>query len=252
MSTSKNIHTFPWGIYIGNLMDNGNRLPLYLQSSKGGFTLLFDQNSETDANNFIENITLKLFETLPINDINVDIFDFSYKKRFNDLSLLKEKNLYNISLTPEDAEKRFDELKKISLYRHHELLSPTVVSISDFNQLNKKIENYYILLINLEHFPNCLSKNNEIEDFFESAYEVGFYIIAFGDQNRIQLQHKGTEYIINRYPHIKFKNSKIVFDKQSFDFYDLTQQYEFKQVDDNKREIIEKLLKSSDTESETV
>ena len=63
-------HKFPWGIYIGDLIiDNDDTIPLCLDSKKGGFCVLFDDNSEQVANNFIENIALKLFEVLPIGDI---------------------------------------------------------------------------------------------------------------------------------------------------------------------------------------
>lgn len=250
MSISKNEHTFPWGIYIGNLMDNGNKLPLYLPSSKGGFCVILDDKSELNANNFIENIALKLFETLPVDDIKVDVFDFSYKKRFIDLSLLKNKNLYKISLTPEDAHKRFTELEKISLYRHHELLSPTIKTISDFNQVSKKIETYYLLLINLDHFPDSVSKSQKLKDFFETAYEVGFYTIAFGHKNVLESKQNEIKQIIDKYPLIEFKNRKIVFTKKSFQFFDLTQQYEFKHIDDDKTKIAEKILQTPQVKDE--
>jgi len=252
MSISKNKHTFPWGIYIGNLMDNGNKLPLYLSSSQGGFSVIFDDKSELNANNFIENISLKLFEALPVQDIVVDVFDFSYKKRFIDLSLLKDKNLYRISLTPEDANSRFTELEKISLYRHHELLSPTIKSISDFNQVNKRIETYHLLLINLDHLPNNLSKSQKLKEFFETAYEVGFYTIAFGHKNTLETKQNEIQQIINKYPLIEFKNRKIVFTKKSFEFYDLTQQYEFKHIDDDKTKIVEKILQTIQIKDEMI
>jgi hypothetical protein len=79
-------HAFPWGIYIGDLIDNNDTIPLCLDSKQGGFCVLFDENSEKVANNFIENIALKLFEVLPIGDIVANIFDFSHKKRFMHLS----------------------------------------------------------------------------------------------------------------------------------------------------------------------
>jgi len=47
---------FPWGIYIGDLIDDNDTIPLCLDSKQGGFCLLFDESSEAIANNFIENI----------------------------------------------------------------------------------------------------------------------------------------------------------------------------------------------------
>lgn len=57
---SKN-HPFPWGIYIGDLINNNDTIPLYLDSKEGGFCMLFDESSEKIANNLIENVALKLF-----------------------------------------------------------------------------------------------------------------------------------------------------------------------------------------------
>jgi len=55
-------HKFPWGIYIGDLIDNNDSIPLCLDSKQGGFCVLFDESSEQIANNFIENIALKLYD----------------------------------------------------------------------------------------------------------------------------------------------------------------------------------------------
>jgi hypothetical protein len=252
MSTSKNIHTFPWGVYLGDLIDNGNRLPLYLPSHQGGFNVVFDDISETEANNFIENVSLKLFEALAVSDIVVDVFDFSYKKRFIELAMLKNRDIYHISLSPEEANKKFIELEKISLYRHHELLSPTIKTISDFNQTNQKIESYHLLLINLDYFPNKLSKAKEMKEFFSSAYEVGFYTITYCHKNSFDQQQEIIKEIVDKYPTIEFKNKKITFSKKLFEFYDLTQQYEFKYINDDKSKIIENILNSPIREEEKI
>ncbi len=39
-------YAFPWGIYIGNLIDNNDTIPLCLDSKEGGFCVLFDDSSE--------------------------------------------------------------------------------------------------------------------------------------------------------------------------------------------------------------
>ncbi len=51
---------FSWGTYIGDLIDNNDTIPLCLDSKQGGFCLLFDESSEAIANNFIENVALKV------------------------------------------------------------------------------------------------------------------------------------------------------------------------------------------------
>ena len=100
-------HAFPWGIYIGDLTDNSDTIPLCLDSKQGGFCVLFDDSSEQIANNFIENIALKLFEVLPIGDIVVDIFDFSHKKRFMHLSSLQKEKLYDIAFNQNSATNKY-------------------------------------------------------------------------------------------------------------------------------------------------
>jgi hypothetical protein len=241
---SKNKHAFPWGIYIGNLIDNSNKLPIYLPSHVGGFSVIYDDDSETDANNFIENIALKLFEVLPDRAIKVNVFDFGYKKRFIDLSLLKDENLYEISLSSDEAHSKFKKLEQISLHRHHDLLSSKIKTISQYNQVTKTIESYHLLLINLNHYPDNLSEPEKIKEFFESAYEVGFYTIAFGNKSVLDSKLKAIQDITNKFPIMEFKNKNVVFTKKLFEYTNLTQEYDFKYIDDNKNTIINNIFKS--------
>jgi hypothetical protein len=165
-------YAFPWGIYIGDLIDNSSdTIPLCLDSKEGGFCVIFDKNSEPIANNFIENIALKLFEVLPIGDMVVDIFDFSHKKRFMYLSSLQNDKLYDIAFNQRTATDKFDTIEEIALYRHHSILS--------YNTPTKFKEQYHLLLINLDSFPDEMSSVKRIKNFFDSAYEAGFYTIAF-------------------------------------------------------------------------
>ncbi|MDQ7046477.1 MAG: hypothetical protein Q9M39_02235 [Sulfurovum sp.] len=113
---------FPWGIYIGDLIDNNDTIPLCLDSKKGGFCVLFDESSEAIANNFIENIALKLLEVMPIGSIEVDVFDFG-KPRFMKLSALKTANLYTASYSKNRATDRFDALEELQNERLHTLLN---------------------------------------------------------------------------------------------------------------------------------
>ena len=118
---AQNNHTFPWGIYIGDLIDENGSLPVCLPSETGGVCVIFDDNSEAVANNLIENIALKLFDILPIGDISVDVFDFSHRKRFMHLASLQSQGLYHIALTKNEASSKFNELEKIAYHRHQNL-----------------------------------------------------------------------------------------------------------------------------------
>jgi len=235
--------SFPWGIYIGDLIDNSSdTIPLCLDSKEGGFCVIFDKNSEPIANNFIENIALKLFEVLPIGDMVVDIFDFSHKKRFMYLSSLQNDKLYDIAFNQRTATNKFDKIEEIALYRHHTILSYNTPTISDYNQQSKFKEQYHLLLINLDSFPDEMTSTKRIKNFFDSAYEAGFYTIAFGSQEVLESESKSTQVILNHFKHINIKDKRVIINRDIFEFYDILEDYEFEYVNDNKDKIVKNLL----------
>jgi len=251
MTTNNNSKSFPWGIYIGDLIDDDNTIPVCLPSDKGGFCIIYDEKSESIANNFIENIALKLFEVIPSNNICTDVFDFGHRKRFMHLASLQADNLYQIALTSNDASTKFNELEKIALHRHHELLSIKASTLSLYNQQNKFTEKYHLLLLNLEHYPDDLTSFKRLKEFLDSAYDAGFYCIAYGSQEIINSESKSTQYILDKLPSIEVINKKVILNKEVFEFAEMIQAYEFEYVNDNKDSIIEKFseqLKGSSDE----
>jgi len=235
-------HKFPWGIYIGDLIDNDDTIPLCLDSKKGGLCVLFDEESELIANNFIENIALKLFEVLPLGDVVVDIFDFSHKKRFMHLSSLQHEKLYDIAFNQNSAINKFNTIEEIALNRHHNILTSTAPTISDYNQESKFKEQYHLLLINLDSFPDEMTSQKRIKNFFDSAYEAGFYAIAFGNTEVLESESKATQAILNHFTHLDIENKNVKLNKKLFEFSDMIEDYEFEYVNDNKDKIIENLL----------
>jgi len=247
---SKNNYAFPWGIYIGELIDNSDSIPLCLDSKEGGFCVLFDESSEQITNNFIENIALKLFEVLPIGDIVVDIFDFSHKKRFMHLSSLQNEKLYDIAFNQNSATNKFNVIEETALNRHHNILTSTAPTISDYNQQSKFREQYHLLLINLDSFPDEMTSAKRIKNFFDSAYEAGFYMIAFGSRNILESELKATQVILNQFPHIYIANKEITLTKKLFEFADMLEDYVFEYVNDNKDSIIKNLISQLQKENE--
>jgi energy-coupling factor transporter ATP-binding protein EcfA2 len=241
-------YAFPWGIYIGDLIDNNDTIPLCLDSKQGGFCVLFDENSEKVANNFIENIALKLFEVLPIGDIVANIFDFSHKKRFMHLSSLQNKKLYDIALNQNSAINKFNKIEEIALNRHHSILTHNTPTISDYNQQSKFKEQYHLLLINLDSFPDDMTSQKRIKNFFDSAYEAGFYTIAFGSQEVLESESKATQAILNYFSHLNIEDKEIILSKKLFEFSDMIEDYEFEYVNDNKDKIIKNLLEKLEKE----
>lgn len=244
-------HTLPWGIYIGDLIDNNDTIPLCLDSKQGGFCVLFDEDSEPIANNFIENIALKLFEVIPIGDIIVDIFDFSHKKRFMYLASLQNEKLYDIAFNQNLATNKFNMLEEIALERHHNILSFDTPTISQYNQKSKFKEQYHLLLVNLDSFPDEMTSQKRIKNLFNSAYEAGFYTIAFGSQELLDSESKATQVMLNQFMHLNIEDKKIQLNKNLFEFVDMVEDYEFEYVNDNKDKIIKELLKQLEVEENT-
>ena len=205
---------FPWGVFAGELHERGHTLPLFLPAQNGGFTLFFDNESEAEASRFIENIALYLTSVLPQGLVKSVVFDFGYKKRFPDLASLKAAHLYDIALDPEEAQRHFAQLEKVSLYRHHELLSPEVATISDYNRLHEENpEPYCLLLLNLNNFSDNIISPEKINAFFASAFEVGFFTVAFGTQTLAENQTETVKMLTKRFPPLQFVHNKLHFGK---------------------------------------
>ncbi len=245
-------YAFPWGIYIGDLLDDHIALPLLLSANKGGFSVIFDEQSESDANNFIENVALKLCEVTSDTGLNMHVFDFSYKKRFAYLSEFKEHDVYHISLTLEDAILDFNKLEKTLLHRYHDLLSSDQKTLSQYNQNTEQKEPYDLLLIHLDHFPEDSSLTKRMKEFFDAAYDAGFYTIVFASEEMIETQPNVVQYFMHRFPAIRFRKTEAIFSETLFSFYESTRQYRFEYVNDNKESIVKDLTKKMQYQSEKI
>lgn len=243
-------HAFPWGVYIGDLIDNNDTIPLCLDSKQGGFCLLFDEESETIANNLVENIALKLFEVIPIGNIVVNIFDFG-KPRFTHLSALQSAKLYDIAYSSNSASSQFNAIEELANSRLHHLLPPNFETLSEYNQQSSFKEQYHLLLVNLNDFPDDMTSQNRIKNFFNSAYEAGFYTITFGSQEVLKSESKSTQAILNQFPHLSIENREFKFSKELFEFSDMLEDYAFEYVNDKRDEIVENLLSQLEKEEES-
>lgn len=243
----KNNHTFPWGIYIGDLIDQNDTIPLCLDSQQGGFFVLFDKESEDTANNFIENIALKLFEVMPIGSIGVDIFDFG-KPRFMKLSELKKANLYAVSYSKNRANDRFDILDELQKDRLHNLLNG--LTLSEYNESFNETEKFHLLLINVDDFPDEMSSPKRIRNFFDASYEAGIYTIAFGSQEVLQSKSKAIQAMLKPFDFIDINNKQFKISNELFGFDELLKEYEFEYVNDNKNKIVKQLLTQWESEQE--
>lgn len=245
-------NAFPWGSHIGDLIYNNNTIPLCINSKDGGFCITFDSQSESMANNLIENVALNFLDILPIRDVVVDIFDYSHKKRFMHLSYLQSEKLYDIAFSQNSAIHKFNKLEEIALDRHHNILTFNTPTISEYNQINKFKEQYHLLLINLNSFPDDTISAKRIKNFFDSAYEAGFYIICFGSNSLINSDAKIANMILNQFPTMHIEKQKIELSKEIFDFGASTKKYTLNPINENKNAIVKNLLQQlEDNNSES-
>ena len=245
---SKN-YSFPWGIYIGDLIDENDTIPICLDSKEGGFCVLFDETSEAVANNFIENVALKFLEVMPIGSIGIDIFDFG-KPRFMNLSGLKKANLYSVFYNKTRASIRFDALDELESDRLHNLLSVEAPTLSEYNKINSTTEKYHLLLINLEDFPDEMSSPKQIKNFFDASYEAGFYTIAFANREIRQSKSKATQTFLKQFESIQITDNQFKIPSKLFKFDELLKTFEFEYLNNNKNKIVKQLLSIFELEQE--
>jgi len=236
----KDNHIFPWGIYIGELTNSKNTLPLCLDSKMGGFCLIYEKGSEKVLTTFIESITLKLFSMLSIGTLKVNIFDFG-KNRFKYLSALGKANLYEVAFSQNKANILFEKLEDLALVRHHLLLSFETPSLVEYNQANSATESFHLLIINLDDFPEEM-RLKRIKSFFDSAYEAGFYTIAFGTKEVLETDSKATKIVLKQFPHINLKNKIFHLSKEVFEFKKILKEFKFKPIDENRTFLVNNML----------
>lgn len=240
-------YVFPWGVYIGKLEYKNNEIPALINANEGGFVLLFDNTNEEIVNNFIENITLTLLNVMPLNSLKIYVFDFG-KKRFLYLSELGKIGIYNIAYTMNKAKYYFDELEDMVLKRYHNYLNIDTPNLNEYNLKNNTSEEFILLIINLEDFPDEMTNPKRIINFLESAYEAGVYVIAFGNKDIIDTNIKATKEILKYFPHITVTNSQFSIPEKLFKLQKLLKLYNFEYVNENKKILLNNIFKKQKEE----
>lgn len=243
---------FPWGVYIGDLLgEQDSTIPLLLDSRQGGFCVIFDDDSKETAINLIENVALKLLDVIPFGNLLVDVIDISPKKHFAYLATLKSEGLYDIAINQQEAKLKFEDLEKIAIHRHHNILNIRTPDISTYNQTAQFIEKYHLILLNLEHFPDEFTAYSRLKAFIDSHYDAGFYLIAFGSQDILQSQNKATQYLLNKLTRLTVKHNNIAITQAIFSQVDLLKGYSFEYLNLNKTLLLDKLLEQTTADQDS-
>ncbi|MDQ7046479.1 MAG: FtsK/SpoIIIE domain-containing protein [Sulfurovum sp.] len=95
-----------------------------------------------------------------------------------------------------------------------------------------------------------MSSAKRSKNFFDSLYEAGFYVIAFGNESIIESKSKATQAILKRLSAINIINNQFEFEKELFEFSELLEEYEFEYVNDNKEKIVKQILTSFESEQQ--
>ncbi len=250
-------YTFPWGVYIGDLMSadkttEPNSLPVLLPTDVGGFCIDYDTASENIANQSIENIVLLLADVLPAKLLHFHIFDFDIAPRFRYLSQLKSYGLYHLYTDEQSAKDAFENLEKMARYRLHDLLTPEMKNLSEYNQQAENKEDYHIVLINMNYYPDEAINVRRVKSFFDSASKAGFYTIFYNaSDNHDDMEgnrEKSFNYLRQRFHRVDMKDEIVRLSPELFGFAGLCKQCGFKIADADRSQIIAELIDALSTD----
>ena len=248
MAEKNENYAFPWGFHLGDLLKDGDTIPLYTMSSDGGFCLLYDNASEAKADKLLESLSLELLSTMPHASLKVNLFDVG-KKKFYNLSPLQYIELYETAYTPEMMAALFEDLEDTIVSRHQEFLCCNRPTISEHNQKSKLKKTYHLVLLNLENFPTEEIELRRIKNFVESASQAGVYVIAFGNQEIEQNESQTVQTILDHFKKINVTDNDFAITKDIFEFVELLDDHRFESLDLNKRDLLDQILLNADIES---
>ena len=248
MSEKDENYAFPWGFHIGDLHKESEKIPLYTSSNDGGFCLLYDKVSEPKVDQLLESLCLELLSTMPHGSLAVHLFDVG-KKKFYNLSPLQYIELYKPAYTAEMMSMNFADIEKTIISRYQDLLCCNRQDINEHNQKSRQKQKYHLVLLNLEDFPTDDIALRRIQNFVESAYKAGVYVIAFGNEKMLQSESENTQTILKHFKNIKVTEGEFGITKEIFEFVELLEDHSFKPLRLDKGSLMQKILINADLET---
>jgi len=248
MAEKEKNYAFPWGFNLGNLSNENESIPLYTGTNDGGFCLLYDKVSEAKSDALLESLCLELLSKMPHGSLKVNMFDFG-KKKFYSLSPLQNFQLFETAYTVEMMSSLFESIEKTIIARHTELLCCNRPSITEHNQKSKRKETYHLVLINLKNFPTSEIELRRIQNFVESAYHAGVYVIAFGYHDIEQSENQNVQAILNHFKKLKVSEETFEINKEIFEFTELLEDHTFEALNLDKAILLQTIFANADLES---
>jgi hypothetical protein len=247
MANKDEKYLFPWGFHLGDLCQDKERIPLYTNSNSGGFTLLYDDISEKKADILLESLALELLSTMPNKSLKITMFD-SGKKKFYNLSPLQYIERYEVAHSSDSMSSVFENLEKIIISRHQELLCCNRKTINEHNQKSKMKQNYHLVLINLANFFKEDYAQRRIQNFIESSCHAGVYLIPFGHVSLEESKNLSIQSMLKHFPILKVKENDFAITPEIFEFRELLEERHFEPLNLDKATLLQTILSNADLE----
>lgn len=247
MTKTNEEYQFPWGFHLGDLHKDSKTVPLFTNTDDGGFCLLYDKESEVKADNLLQGLCLEMLASMPHESLKVHMFDYG-KKKFYNLSPLQSMQLYYNAYDSKLCIELFDELENTIVSRYTDLLCCNRQTIDEHNQKSKMKQKYHLVLINLEVFPTDDIKLRRIQNFVESAQKAGVYVIAFANKDILKSESETVQTLLKNFKNINITQGEFAITKEIFEFTELLEDHEFKSLDIDKANIMQKVLTNADLE----
>lgn len=248
MANEDDKYLFPWGFNLGNLCEGKNKMPLFTESKEGGFCLLYDDASEKSADILLESLVLELLSSMPHESLKVDMFDTG-RKKFYHLTPLQPMHLYEVAYNTEMMAQLFGQIEKTIISRHEDLLCCNRQTINEHNQKSRMKKNYHLVLLNIEKFSKQNFGIRRINNFIESAYHAGVYVIAFGNQSLENSEDQTVQAILNRFKTLKATDNAFDISPEVFEFTELLDTHTFEPLNLDKASILREILANGDLEA---
>jgi len=197
---------FIHSIYLGKSQTQKGDIPICFDSSKGGFCLLYDNNSKEQLFTYIESIILTTLNAMPINRC---YFSACTKREvFGYLPYLSELNLYKSANSFNDIKTMFNETFFLAKKREKELADKNSKSVNEYNNLGYAIKPYHIIYINVNDLLESGISNEEITNFINISYKCGIFVILSAKMDTINQSDVGK--IIRLLPMLAIDNGKFI------------------------------------------
>ncbi len=241
------MNKFPECVYLGEFssQEYGN-LPAYLPADKGGFCINYQADNATAINRQVENTVLCLLEDTPVNLLQIRIFDFANRPNFPFLNQLKNQGLCQVALNEQATQNAFNELESIIQHRYYNLfnINSGENHLDQYNARSPRPEPYFVLIINTACFPTNSLSAQRLQNFINSAYGAGIYIITLHDPSQFDPYNNNPalDSLLQALPSVQINQNQLKIAEDILPVQKMAQfDFQFTPADINQNQIIKQL-----------